>query len=254
MGGDIVSLEDAHMGDLEVGTRADSVDWTTAQGIVNSVKDQGQCGSCWAFSAVGTLESAYALASGELHALSEQQLLDCQDYYQSGCSGGYNYKAFTYIGQYGSCSQESYPYAATDFRDDDICQAGPTEHSGRGESKCTFAVSAGVVSGYNSVSKSVEGLESALNTMPVSVTLKADSVLQSYRSGVLSEKCPFLGQPNHAVIAVGYDAESFKIRNSWGSSWGEDGYFRIAKDIKNPVCIFKQNPIVPIIASKELIV
>jgi len=249
-GGDVINAEDAHMGELEVGTRADSVDWTTTKGVVNAIKDQGQCGSCWAFSAVGTVESVYALASGKLHTLSEQQLLDCQDWYQSGCDGGYNSKAMTYISKYGSCSQTSYPYKAKDFRDGDTCEAGNTEHGSPGESKCSFTLSPGVVSGYNSISKNKDGLESALNQSPVSVTLKADSALQQYRSGVLSESCSTFGQPNHAVIAVGYDSESFKIRNSWGSSWGEDGYFRIANDLSNPVCIFKQNPVVPTMATE----
>jgi len=196
------------------------------------------------------VESAYALASGKLHVLSEQQLLDCEDWYQSGCNGGYNSKAMTYISEFGSCSQASYQYKAKDFRDGDICEAGNTEHGGEGESKCTFLLSPGVVSGYNSIAKSTDGLESALNQMPVSVTLKADSAVQQYRSGILSESCSLFGQPNHAVIAVGYDSESFKIRNSWGSSWGEDGYFRIAKDISNPLCIFKQNPVVPVVATQ----
>merc|ERR1711957_993525 len=138
---------------------------------------------------------------------------------------------------------------AKDFRDDDTCQAGETEHGHAGEAKCTFDLAPGVVSGYREVPKTVDGLEAALNQQPVSVTIKADSTFQSYRSGVLSESCPFMGQINHAVIAVGYDAESFKIRNSWAETWGEQGYVRVAKDVKDPFCLFKEAPVAPIISS-----
>jgi len=245
--GAVTSSEETFFGNLDERARADAVDWTT-QGVVNPIKDQGQCGSCWAFSAVGTVESALALSGRSLTRLSEQQLLDCEDYTQAGCGGGYNNKAMTFMSQYGVCSEKSYPYSATDF-DDDTCQAGDSEHGHAGEAKCTFAVQAGIVTGYTNTPKTVDGLEAALNQQPVSVTIKADSTFQSYRSGVLSESCPFLGQINHAVIAVGYDDESFKIRNSWGESWGEAGYVRIAKGVKNPFCLFKQAPVVPTLVS-----
>lgn len=257
-GGGLASSDDTYMGELETGVRADSVDWTTTDGVVNAVKDQGHCGSCWAFSTIGTLESAYALASGQLLSLSEQQLVDCEDYQQSGCSGGYPNKALDYISETGSCSEETYPYNGQDFRDSNTCQAGNSEvdtrHGKQRDPTCTFALPAGVISGFSNVAKNVEGLESALNQGPVSVTIKADSTIQSYRSGVLSEKCGLFGHINHAVIAVGYDAETFKIRNSWSSTWGENGYFRIAKNIKNPYCIFQQNGVVPTMAAAAVTV
>jgi len=252
-GGSLTNSDDAYMGRLEEGIRADSVDWTTTEGVVNPVKDQGQCGSCWAFSAVGAVESAYALSSSKLWPLAEQQLLDCEDDTQHGCGGGWNNKALTYISNYGACTQESYPYTATDFNSN-TCQAGSTEHGRPGELSCTFEVAAGVVTGFRDVPKNVSGLESALNKMPVSVTIGVDSLFQSYRSGVLSQIC--VGWINHAVIAVGYDAESFKIRNSWGSSWGEDGYVRIAKDVEdnNPFCLFAINPVVPVMSAAAVMV
>merc|ERR1712080_585200 len=110
-------------------------------------------------------------------------------------------------------------------------------------SSVSKALSAGAITGYNSVSGSVSGLESALNSSPVSVTVDAASSWQSYRSGVLSESCR--GQVDHAVIAVGYDGTSFKIRNSWGSSWGEAGYVRVSKSVSNPYCLWNDSPVVP---------
>merc|ERR1712025_145126 len=105
-------------------------------------------------------------------------------------------------------------------------------------------LAAGAVSGYKSVAKNNAGLQSALNTAPVSVTVDADNSWQLYRSGVLSKSCGIFGQIDHAVIAVGYDssANTFKIRNSWGSSWGEDGYVRIDNTVSNPYCVYNTPP------------
>jgi hypothetical protein len=232
--GSVLGPDDAHMGELELGERASSVDWTTKSGVVNKVKNQGQCGSCWAFSAVGTVESAYALAAGRLGSYSEQQLVDC-DHRSNGCSGGYNQLGMSYIGQTGSCSESGYPYKGKDG----TCTA----------SRCSKALSAGTVTGYKSVKGKTAGLESALNSQPVSVTVKAGLSWQLYRKGVLSKDCGALGRPNHAVIAVGYDADTFKIRNSWGKIWGEHGYVRLSKHVSDPFCLWKQTPFVPTISA-----
>jgi len=231
-GGSILSSDDAHMGVLEIGERASSVDWSTDSSVVNPVKDQGQCGSCWAFSAVGTVESAYALAAGKLGSYAEQQLVDCDHTGGSaGCNGGWNQYGISYIGQTGIASESSYPYTATDG-------------SCRSVSK---SLAAGAVTGYNSVTGSVAGLESALNASPVSVTVAADSTWQQYRSGVLSQGCT--SQVDHAVIAVGYDSSTFKIRNSWGASWGERGYVRVSNTVSNPYCLWTDSPVVPTISA-----
>jgi len=233
-GGSVVSSDDAHLGELEIGERASSVDWSTDSAVVNPVKDQGQCGSCWAFSAVGTVESAYAIAAGRLGSYAEQQLVDCShNGGSSGCNGGWNQYGIQYIGQTGIASETSYPYTARDG----TCRA----------SSVSKTLPAGAITGYNSVSGSTAGLESALNSSPVSVTVDADSTWQSYRSGVLSEGC--VGQVDHAVIAVGYDSNSFKIRNSWGSSWGEAGYVRVSKSVSNPYCLWNDSPVVPTVSA-----
>jgi hypothetical protein len=233
-GGSVVGSDDAHLGVLEIGERASSVDWSTDSSVVNPVKDQGQCGSCWAFSAVGTVESAYAIAAGKLGSYAEQQLVDCSHNGGSdGCNGGWNQYGIQYIGQTGIASESAYPYTATDG----TCRA----------SSVSKTLAAGAVTGYNSVTGSNAGLESALNSSPVSVTVAADNSWQLYRSGVLTEGCT--GQVDHAVIAVGYDDSTFKIRNSWGASWGEAGYVRISKSVSNPYCLYDDAPVVPTISA-----
>merc|ERR1711976_430140 len=112
-------------------------------------------------------------------------------------------------------------------------------------SQCSKALPAGTVTGYKSVKGSNAGLESALNSQPVSVTVKAGLSWQLYRKGVLSKNCGVLGRPNHAVIAVGYDADSFKIRNSWGKSWGEAGHVRLSTADSDPFCLYKTAPFIP---------
>merc|ERR1711871_369308 len=107
-GGSVVGPDDAHLGELEIGERASSVDWSTDRSVVNPVKNQGQCGSCWAFSAVGTVESNYAIATGSLGSYAEQQLVDCSHNGGSqGCSGGWNNYGIQYIGQTGIASESS---------------------------------------------------------------------------------------------------------------------------------------------------
>jgi len=226
-GGSVVNSDDAHLGELEIGERATSVDWSTNSAVVNPVKDQGQCGSCWAFSAVGTVESNYAIAAGRLGSYAEQQLVDCSHNGGSeGCNGGWNQYGISYIGSTGIASESSYPYRAVDGTCKSVSKTLP----------------AGVVTGYNSVSATKSGLESALNSSPVSVTVAADSSWQSYRSGVLSQGCT--SQVDHAVIAVGYTGSTFKIRNSWGASWGEAGYVRVSNSVSNPYCLFTDAPVV----------
>jgi C1A family cysteine protease len=232
-GGSALSSDDAYLGEMEIGEIASDVDWSTDRSVVNPVKDQGQCGSCWAFSAVGTVESAYALAAGKLGSYAEQQLVDCDTTGGSqGCTGGFNQYGISYIGSTGVAAESSYPYTATDGS----CRA----------SSVSKALSAGSVTGYKSVGKNNAALQSALNSAPISITVNADNSWQSYRSGVLSKSCGIFGQIDHAVIAVGYDssADTFKIRNSWGSSWGEAGYVRINNAVSNPYCVYNTAPFI----------
>jgi len=192
---------------------AASVDWTT-QGAVTPVKDQGSCGGCWSFAATGALEGATKVAGNSLVSLSEQQFLDC-DSTDSGCGGGLEYQGWDYFKSHnqGICTEQSYPYKA--------------KNGNCAYSSCTLGIKAGGISGITHVSKSASALQSALGGRPVAVGIQADqSSFQFYNSGILTGTCGT--QLDHSVLAVGYTSDYWKVKNSWGSSWGEHGYVRLS--------------------------
>jgi len=192
-----------------------TVDWR-AKGKVNPIKNQGQCGSCWAFSATASVESAHAIKTGKLVSLSEQQLVDCSGAQgNQGCNGGLMDQAFEYIiANGGQCTEASYPYQAQDG----TCQ------------KCTPVAQ---ISGYTDVSAGKENaIMPALNGEPVSIAIEADQDgFQFYSGGVFSGVCGT--NLDHGVNLVGYGTDGSQpywiLRNSWGTTWGEEGYMRIIR-------------------------
>lgn len=197
-----------------------SIDWRTL-GAVTSVKDQGQCGSCWTFSATGAIEGAWALSSGKLVDLSEEQLVECAtgvSYGSHGCSGGQMDGAFKYVIEHGQCSLSSYPYTSG------------TSVSGACQ-KCTAVAH---ISSCSDVKPNDQvSLKAAVAQQPVSIAIEADTrYFQSYSSGVLtSSSCGT--NLDHGVLIVGYGEENgqkyWLVKNSWSTTWGDKGYVKIAR-------------------------
>jgi len=193
-----------------------SIDWRT-KGAVTTVKDQGQCGSCWTFSSTGAMEGAWAISKGQLIDLAEQELVDCAGlkYGSMGCNGGQMEGAFKFIIENGQCAASSYPYTAKDG----------TCHSC---SAVAHATSCSDVKPNDQLS-----LKAAVAKQPVAVAIEADTkYFQSYSGGVLtSSSCGT--SLDHGVLAVGYGEENgqkyWLVKNSWSTSWGEQGYVKIGR-------------------------
>jgi len=198
--------------DAMSGANAD-IDWTT-KGGVSPVKNQGQCGSCWAFSATGVMES-WAKLKGQSVSLSEQQLVDCSGSYGNhGCNGGWPSQALNYVKANGIASESEYPYAGVN----QACK----KNGG------SFRISS------VSSASGCTGLENALSARPVSVTVDATN-WNKYSSGVFNNCATSI---NHAVLLVGVSGSYWKIKNSWGTGWGEQGFIRIALGNTCGVCAY----------------
>jgi len=210
--------------DIEANATATSVDWRKSK-LVTPVKDQGQCGSCWAFSATEQIETAVAVATGKLLELSPQQITSC-DKVDDGCDGGNTESAYQYVKKAGGIeASSSYPYAS-----------GARGKTGKCRSdKAEFVAKIG---GFSSVSKrasSEKKMVAKIQHTPISVCVDAEA-WQTYHSGVIGRSC---GKDlDHCVQAVGYQAAGSNgkkpywiVRNSWNTDWGVDGFIYVQAGI-----------------------
>jgi len=215
-----------------VGEVPAAVDWRT-QGAVTLVKDQGQCGSCWSFSTTGSTEGIHAIKTGKLLQLSEQELVDCDTSMDHGCNGGLMDYAFNFIVANGGLdTEEDYPYTGAQ----QTCKLKKEKRD------------VAEITGFEDVPTGDEAaMQQAVSQQPVSVAIEADQfAFQFYSTGVINT--PLCGtQLDHGVLVVGYgtdnttgvDVDYWIVKNSWGPTWGEEGYLRIARhssplDVKGP--------------------
>lgn len=199
-------------------TPLDSVDWRT-KGAVTPVKNQGQCGSCWSFSTTGSTEGAWAIAGHKLTSLSEQQLMDCSTSEgDHSCQGGLMDYGFEYIIKNGGIDTEAdYPYKMRN----EACESAKEKNV------------AAMLKSYTDVPKSAAQLEAAIAKGPVSVAIEADqSGFQHYNGGTFSGTCGT--KLDHGVLAVGYSPDYWIVKNSWGETWGNQGYIKLSRSVGFP--------------------
>lgn len=202
-----------------------SVNWVSA-GAVTTVKDQGQCGSCWSFSTTGALEGAYFITYGKLQAFSEQQLVDCDTFRNGGkdfgCNGGLMDNAFTWIADNdGLCSESSYPYVSGETKKSDTCKK-----------TCTNVPNSKITEYVDIVKSSDSEMMQALSKQPISIAIEADQrEFQLYKSGVFTDTCGTT--LDHGVLLVGYGSENsqdyYLVKNSWSTTWGDNGYIKLGR-------------------------
>uniref|UniRef100_A0A8R1E2W6 Uncharacterized protein n=1 Tax=Caenorhabditis japonica TaxID=281687 RepID=A0A8R1E2W6_CAEJA len=215
--------------------RPASIDYRD-QGKLTPVKNQGQCGSCWAFATVASVEAQYAIKKGKLVALSEQELVDC-DNRNNGCNGGYRPYAMRFVKENGLETEKDYPYEAKKHDQCSLIQNYTKIF----------------IDGSRMLSSNEEDVADWVGTKgPVTFGMQVVKAMYSYRSGIFKpteEDCAEKSMGSHALTIVGYGDEGhgayWIVKNSWGTSWGANGYFRLARGVNS--CGMANTVVAPII-------
>lgn len=220
MGYKRASDQNTEVADLENVQAPPSWDWTK-HGAVTKVKNQGACGSCWAFSATGAIEGAHYIKNQELVSFSEQYLVDCAHNGNFGCDGGFMTNAMDYVKQHGIPTEENYPYHATDQR-------------------CKKKIKGELykIADYKVLKQNANEFVKGTYTTPVALGIEADEIM-FYDSGVFDdEECGT--EIDHGVLLVGYGSSEkgepyWLVKNSWGPGWGENGYIKFKREMNKDV-------------------
>jgi len=221
-------------------TNATSWDWRS-KGAVTPVKDQGQCGSCWSFSATGGVEGSYLIATGKLIPLSEEELVQCVPrlgYGCAGCNGGWEDRAMGWVKDNGGITTETdYPYTSG---------TGTTGSCNTGK---LGDVSATVKNVVEVTANSYNQMHAAVQAAPTTIAIAASTwYFQSYSTGVLTNETRCGTTVDHAVLAVGFGTDStygdyYIVKNSWNTTWGDQGYVKLGTTGDGPgVCQVQSEP------------
>ncbi|CAL4244156.1 unnamed protein product, partial [Meganyctiphanes norvegica] len=213
------------------------------EGAVNPIRHQGACGSCWAFSAIASIESQIFIQKGKLIQLSEQYLVDCSkgvgfpnEPGRTGCEGGWKNNAIRYVSNNGIAYSANYPYTAK----------GGT--CNQGAQKTLYRIK-----GMQRVrpGKDSEQMNALVHRGPIAVSMFISENFHEYKKGIFEDnKCQGAARTHHAMALVGYGEENGKkywlIRNSWGESWGWNGYMKLCREINNH-CLISIRPYIPVL-------